>query len=219
MLTPRPRTLRIAVAAVAAVLLLVGAVKCGAGDGGESGTDATPSLPSRSVEGGATLDAKPVPMRVAVARVFNGKLRPKQTHRLERQVGRLLSSYFDAAFLGGEYPRKDFPGAFATFSGAAASRARDDMDLLTNAAASPQIERVVPRTKRARLDVLVSKRSVPGLTARVRLVFRQERVRGADLMVTVAGRLLVNKAGPGSWQIFGYDISRSAVPAAKEGRS
>ena len=45
-----------------------------------------------------------------------------------------------------------------------------------------------------------------------------EAVRGdlwGDQRVTVAGRLLINRKKSGPWQIFGYDITRSSVPAAK----
>ena len=71
------------------------------------------------------------------------------------------------------------------------------------------------RTKTARLDVLVPRRLVAGLTARIRLVFVQERTDGADQRVTVTGRLLINRKKSGPWQIFGYDITRSSVPATK----
>lgn len=182
----------------------------------EKSEEAAPSaLPSRSVGAEPTLEAKPVPTQATVAKVVGAKLNREQKERLEKQVSRVLSDYFDAAFLGGEYPRSDFSGALATFSPGAAQRATSDRALLTNASIGTSTEAVVARTKAARLDVLVPRRLVAGLTARIRLVFVQERTDGADQRVTVSGRLLMNRAKSGSWQIFGYDINRSSVPVAK----
>jgi hypothetical protein len=176
------------------------------------------ALPDRSVGATPTIEARPVPMQVSVARVAGERLRKKQRRRLERQVGRVLSEYFDAAYLAGEYPRTDFTGALATFSPGVVRRAASDRALLTNAGIGARTEAVVPRAKRARLDVLVPRRVVVGLTARVRLVFLRHQAQGPDQKVTVRGRLMLNRKKSGPWQIFGYDLSRSSAPAAKEGR-
>jgi hypothetical protein len=162
-----------------------------------------------------TLEAKPVPTQVTIARVVGAKLPKKQRDRLDRNVTRVLSHYFDDAFLGGDYPRKDFSGAFATFSHGAARRARGDRALLSNAGIGAETEAVVPRVKAARLDVLAPRRHVAGLTARMRLVFVQERADGEDQRVTVSGRLLMARKKSGPWQVFGYDVTRSSVAATK----
>ncbi len=167
------------------------------------------------MDSAATLAAKPVPMNVTVGKVAGGKLKRQQEQQIETQVSKVLSRYFDAAFLAGEYPRKDFPGAFAGFSPGAAQRAAADRVLLTNAAIGTTTEAIVPRSKQARLDLLIPKRTVAALTARVRLLFVQERADGADQLVTVEGRLMMDRKKSGAWQIFGYDVTRSAVPVAK----
>jgi hypothetical protein len=195
-------------------VLLVATAGC-TSDDDEPEETAPSALPSRSVGTEPTLAAKPVPTKVTVAKVVGGKLKRQQRERLEKQVSAVVSAYFDDAFLAGEYPRSDFSGALATFSPGAVERAASDRALLTNADIGTTTEAVVPRTKAARLDVLVPRRSVAGLTARIRLVFVQERADGADQRVTVAGRLLMNRKKSGPWQIFGYDITRSSVPAAK----
>ena len=195
-------------------MMLVVTAGCTSDD--EKPEETAPSaLPSRSVGVEPTLEARPVPTQVTVAKVVGGKLRPPQRERLEKQVSRVVSAYFDDAFLAGEYPRTDFSGALATFSPGAVERAASDRALLTNAEIGTSTETVVARTKAARLDVFLPNKFVAGLTARIRLVFVQERTDGADQRVTVAGRLLMNRKESGSWQIFGYDITRSSVPAAK----
>lgn len=199
---------------VMALLLLTGACT---GDGEEPEDSAASPLPSRSVGSSPTFEAKPVPIQVEVARVVGGRLKPKQRRTLTRQVGAVVSRYFDAAFLAGDYPRRDFADALGTFSQGAARQARSDRALLTNAAVGPEVEAVVPRAKRVWLDVLVPRRFVVGLTARFRLVFVQEQLRGADQKVAVSGRLLMRRKKSGRLQIFGYDVSRSSVPASGKG--
>jgi hypothetical protein len=182
------------------------------------GEEAAPTAaPDRSVGATPTIEARPVPMRVAVGRVVGERLRKQQRRRLERQVGRVLSGYFDDAFLAGAYPRTDFSGALARFSDGAVERAASDREVLTNAGIGAETEAVVPRAKKARLDVLVPRRVVAGLTARVRLVFLRQQTKGADQKVTVKGRLMLNRNKAGPWQVFGYDLSRSAVPAGRGG--
>lgn len=191
--------------------MLAGLAGCTGG-----GTEPAPP-PDSSVEAGQTLAARPVPLDVAVGRVRDGRLRPEQRRRLEDRVGAVVEGYFDDAFLGREYPREDaaeaFKGAFATFTGAARTVAQKDADLLTNVRSAPLTEAVAARTKRARLDVLLHRRKVRGVTARVRLAFREERRSGKDVLVSVTGRLLLTST-PSGWRIFGYDIRRSASPAA-----
>jgi hypothetical protein len=190
-------------------MLLVATAGC-------TGEDEPPSsLPSRSVEPQPVLEAKPVATDIAVGKVLGAKLGRQQRKRLEGQVSRVVSRYFDAAFLGGEYPRRDFSAAFGTFSRGAADRARGDRSLLTNAAVGATTDAVAAKAKKVRLDVLVPQRRVVGLTARVRLVFVRKSSDGADQRVTVKGRLLLDRKKSGPWQVFGYDLTRSSVPVGK----
>lgn len=211
----RPRRLRALVGALAVAIVVATA---GCTTEPETPPETAPSpLPERSVGSAPTLDAKPVPLEVTVAKVIGERLEKDQRRRLEKQVAGVLSRYFDDAYLGGDYPRRDFSGAFAAFSRGAAERAAPDRDILTNATVGSETETVVARAQQARLDVLVPRRFVVGLTARVRLVFLQERSAGADQKVTVKGRLMLSRNNADEWQIFGYDVSRSSVPAGKGG--
>lgn len=179
-----------------------------------------PATPAPPMNPGSTptLDPRPVRLKVDVVRVVGGEKRRKQVRVVERQVGRAVGAYFDGAFLGGPYPRARFPRAFDAFSRGAAAEARRDRPLLTNVGTAPRTVAVVPRKKKVLLDVLVPNRIAVAATARVRLVFVQQRERGADRRVTVTGRLLLDRAPRGGWQIFGYDLSRSAVPTGKGNR-
>lgn len=201
---------------VAAALLAFTASGC-TGDPATDEPEPTP-LPGRSVQSTPTLDPRPVPMDVALARVVGGRLPRPARVRVERQVGQVVSRYLDAAFLAGDYPRSRFPRAFDEFSAGAARSARRDRDLLTNAASGAATVAVVPKRRKVRIDALVPRRAAVGVTARVHLVFVEERTRAADRRVTVTGRLMMDRKRSGAWEIFGYDVARHSVVASKGGR-
>lgn len=213
----RPGPSRASAGSLLVVLVLVLAAAC-TGDSGRPDETLPTRPPTRSVEPTPTLEPQPVELDVAVAKVLGGKLSPRRSRELETQVGRVVGRYLEAAYLGGEYPRRDFSEALVGFSRGAAGRAVSDREILSNAAAGATTVSVVPRAEVARLDVLLAnRRLIAGLTARIRLVFVQESATGADQRVTVSGRLLLNRKRTGAWQIFGYDVSRSATPVGTGG--
>ena len=202
---------RRALAGVAAALVLAGCT----GETQQPAPPPSPSAPSAPSTGDtATLDARPVPMKVRVTRL-HGRMKKGAQQALETKVGRTLSAYFDDAFLGGSYPRSDFDGAFRTFTRGAAEDARRDTDLLTHAELGPRTESVAPRQKSAWLSVLAPNRVAAGVTARFRLVYEAALAGDSEQRVTVQGRLLLTREVSGDWQVFGYDVRRNAVPTGK----
>lgn len=148
-------------------------------------------------------------MDVRVTRVSGTLANPRRAV-LVRAVGRTISAYFDAAFLAGDYPRTDFDDAFSSFSKGAAERAERDRDLLTTGDLGGSTDSVTPQRKEVSLSVLAANGAASGVTAHIRLVFVADR--GArPWRVTTSGRLLLTR-NSGRWEIFGYDVTRSAVP-------
>lgn len=168
--------------------------------------EASPS--SRATEAQPTLEAKPVPFEVSIARVVGDRIKAPQRQALKRKVGRVVQRYVEQAFLAGEYPRSGFYPALSSFTDGARKQAWQHRDLVTNAAVAQKVERIVPRRTSARLFALVPNRTVAGVTARLRVVFTQEMVRGADQRVVVSGRLVLARNRKNAWQIFGYDLQR-----------
>jgi hypothetical protein len=154
-------------------------------------------------------------VKVRVTRVA-GRMRPKDQEVLADKVGSVVSAYFDDAFLGGDYPRSDFDGAFATFSAGAAKQAQRDRDLLSNSVLGPTTESVVARRQTAYLSVLAPHKVAAGVTARVDLRFVADRGDEPAKEVTVKGRLMLTRKDDGGWKIFGYDLTQSAS-AVEEG--
>jgi hypothetical protein len=165
--------------------------------------------PTPSAESTATLEPAPVPARVRVTRV-SGRMKQRDQEVLADNVGKVVTRYFDDAFLGGDHPRDSFEDAFATFTRGAAGRASRQQGLLTNRRLAPTTEAVVPRRQTAYLSVLAPHRIAAGVTAKVHLRYLAQRAEDRpDVAVTVKGRLVLTRKGSGGWVIFGYDLTRS----------
>ena len=193
--------------------LLTAAAGCTDDAAPSASSSAGSSAPS-SAEPTATTTPVPdsVPLKVVVTRV-SGKLPAASRPALEANVGRTVSAYVDAAFLGGDYPRSDFSGSFGTFTPGAAKDARRDQDLLTNAPLGPSTASVRATRRTAYLSVLAPYKVAAGVTAKVDLVFLVDRGDRPAQRVRLAGRLLLTRAdNDGQWAVFGYDLPRSVTP-------
>jgi hypothetical protein len=155
------------------------------------------------------MNAKPVHLRIRVTRVA-GKLKQSDRTALEHNVGKVVSGYFNAAYLGGDYPRSDFGKAFRAFSKGAAQRARHDKDLLSNAALGSTTQSVTAKKATAYLSVLAPNKVAAGVDARITLVYVADRGDKPAQQVQVTGRLMLTRKKSGGWQIFGYHVARSA---------
>jgi hypothetical protein len=163
----------------------------------------------------ASVPPASVPLKVVVTRVL-GTLPASSRPALEANVAKAVSTYVDAAFLSGDYPRSDFGDSFASFTRGAARDARRDQDLLTNHELGPTTESVRATRGTAYLSVLAPYKVAAGVTAKVDLVFVVDRGDQAAQRVRLAGRLLLTRnADAGGWSIFGYDLHRSATPRSE----
>lgn len=156
------------------------------------------------------------PMTVKVATV-SGRLAKPARSAVRHTVVKPVAAYIDAAFLG-NYPRTDFDDAFDSFSDGAAHTARRDRDLLTNFDLGASTVSVGMEQRQLLLSVLAPNGSAAGATARIRVVYVVDQGEAGETRVTIAGRLLLSAKRSGEWEIFGYDLARSAVPTTKEDR-
>jgi hypothetical protein len=191
-------------------LVLVALMLCG----GVACTGGSPS-PRPPAGGTPTSSGAPkpdsAPFRVRVTRV-SGHLSPAGRAALAHEVGATLTSYVDAAFLSGRYPRSDFSDAFASFTPGAAAQARQQLGLLTNRQLGPSTVSVRAVRRTAALSVLAPSSVAAGVTARVDLDLLVKRSAGSPQRVRLTGRLLLTRLAGGRWAIFGYDVARSDTP-------
>jgi hypothetical protein len=157
-------------------------------------------------EAQASLASRPAPTRTTIHRVF-GRLPDARRKTVRQQVGAVVDRWWEAAYLGGPYPRGTFPSAFPGFTDAAEGRARADKVLLTNRTLGPRIDSVTARRRSVVLDILAAGGQARTVTAHVLLRFDTTGRRAGT--TTVRGRLFLTRKR-GAWRIFGYDIAKGA---------
>lgn len=199
---------------VVCAVLLLAATGCTSAPEASPPTPKQPTDNSRTAGTTTTLKPEPRPLEVSVTRVA-GTLAKSSRASLQHNVGAVIETYFDHAFVGGRYPRADFGNAFSSFSRGAARMARSDRDLLTNRVLGPSTESVAAVEQKAYLSVLAPHRVAAGVTARISLELVADRGDRPDRRVRLTGRLLLSRDRSGGWQIFGYDVAQSAVPLGK----
>ncbi|HSU00903.1 MAG TPA: hypothetical protein VLK03_00010 [Nocardioides sp.] len=153
-----------------------------------------------------TLASNPVETTTKIHRVF-GRLPEQRRKAVRREVGAVVDRWWDAAYLGGTYPRSSFPSAFPGFTAAAEKRARSDKALLTNLTRGPHVDAVTARKRAVSLDILATGGRPRAVTAHVVLRFDSQGDRAGSTVVR--GRLFLTHRR-GAWRIFGYDLAKGA---------
>ncbi|MET1059851.1 MAG: hypothetical protein ABWX84_09650 [Nocardioides sp.] len=190
----------------ALLVLALGAGAC-SGDGGDDAAD--PS--SASSAAGQT--ARPeVKLRVRVG-TLAGELQRQRRRAVAKDVGRVVDRWFEAAYLGGDYPRKSFQDSWPGFTAGARDLAHRDRTLTSNALLGERVDAVRATAKDVKVDVFSPKRRPAGATARFRLVFRT--TGKAERRVVVNGRLMLTRV-KGTWRVFGFDVKRMATPVGAD---
>ena len=126
--------------------------------------------------------------------------------RVKAAVTDVIDPWFDGAFLG-DFPRTDWTAAFASFTRDAAGDAEHrDLDLLTNAGISSQIDSATATRRRVRLTVFAAGGHPKGATAHFVLEFKTSG--GLAESMRLRGDLYLSKV-KGEWKIFGYDVDQA----------
>ena len=191
----------------ALLLVALAAGGCSKGDGDDNAAS-DPASP--------TATSQPAPPDVKIrARVGTvaGELPRQRRKMVARQVGRVVDRWFDAAYVGGDYPRSSFKDAWPGFTAGARALAHRDRKLTSNTLLGKRIDGARATTKNVYVDVFSPKQRLAGATARFRLVFRT--TGKAERRVLVTGRLVLTKA-KGKWKVFGFDMTRTAVPVGAD---
>jgi outer membrane murein-binding lipoprotein Lpp len=138
----------------------------------------------------------------------SGRLKPKAAEKVVAQIAPVVDGWFDAAYLSGDYPRKDFTQAFPGFTKGAAHDAKQDAALMTNKEIGADMDSVSAEVKEVDVDLLAAHRKAAGATARFTLVFKTAGSYANQ--VSVKGQLFLTKGDDGKWRVFGYKVTRSS---------
>jgi hypothetical protein len=186
---------------VASLIIVLALTAGGCRDGDRA---AAPPAPHSSESSPTAAAPKPVRTKLTVGTV-TGHLAKKEQRRVVAAAGRVVDRWFEAAYLGDDYPRRRVDKAFAGFTPGARSQAHADRALLTNEDIGRRIDAAIASRRLVQVDVLAVRGRAAGLTARFTLdlattgkVTRKVRVRG---------RLFLTRTERG-WQVFGYDVSK-----------
>ena len=205
--TPPSRAVRRshALAEAGVLLVLALAVTLAACSGDSSDPSAGPGDPGTSEPAGATdAPAPPVETEAAMGRV-TGQLPQEKRSKVRDQVAHAVDAWFDAAYVGGDYPRDDFADAWPGFTTGAQAEAQGDKALMSNQDIGATIAGVEATARKVTVDVLAVKGKPSGATARFVLKFRTDG--DVQRKVEVRGRLFLTPEADG-WHIFGYDVTK-----------
>lgn len=196
---PRARPGRSVASGLCVVLALALVSGC------SGGAEPEPSADPSSVTAEPTSTRGAAPTRVRMGHVL-GRLPAARREALRGQIVEVVDAWWEASFLGGDYPRSSFPSAFPGFTKGAEARARRDKHLMSNRELGPRIDSVVAVRRRVTLDVVSVDRRPRSVTARFVLAFETTGEEAGT--TTVRGRLFLTRP-QGQWQVFGYDVSRA----------
>jgi len=186
-------------AGTAATLLVLALVAGGCQDDAEPSADPTPSA--------STSVAPPAKTAVTYGRV-TGKLPTADRKRLAAKVGAVVDGWMDAAYVGGDYPRRGFSDAWPGFTPGARDEARHDRALMSNADIGRRVDTVDATRRRVRIDALAVRKRPVGVTAHVLLDFAT--TGKVKRKVRVQGRLYLTHRD-GGWRVFGYDVTKGGA--------
>jgi hypothetical protein len=146
----------------------------------------------------------PVETEATMGKV-TGRLPQEKRSKVRQQVAHAVDAWFDAAYVGGDYPRNDFADAWPGFTTGAESEARGDKALMSNQDIGADIAGVEATARQVTVDVLAVKGKPSGATARFVLKFHTDG--DVQRKVEVRGRLFLTPESDG-WHIFGYDVTK-----------
>lgn len=173
---------------------------CSGDDKSDKSDDKPTPSPSQTA-----VTPKPVVVDARIG-LIRGRMQAKQRAPLVNDIAKVVDDWFEAAYLAGSYPRRDFTRAFPAFTAGAARQAKADRKLMSNAGIGPRIDGADARAKVVRVDVLAGNKLPAAVTARFRLVFRTNG--DYERKITIDGRLFLTRGKERHWRVFGYDVTK-----------
>lgn len=199
---PPGSTWRRLVGAAATVSALALTAAC---SGGSSSSGGAPSTGGPSATDGSS-GAPDTLQTTALLGKVEGKLPKAKRSAVRKQVAQAVDAWFDAAYVGGSYPRSDFADSWPGFTSGAQADARQDERVMSNASIGSQISGVEPTARKVTVDVLAVKGHPRGATARFVLKFRTSG--DVQRRIEISGRLFLTPGDNGGWRIFGFDVAK-----------
>lgn len=200
------RVRRALAAPVLALTLTTGLAGCTDDDGGGAGPGAGGGDNLSSAD--RSKSERSAVATTATYGAVTGRLARDRRANLKRAVTEVVDSYFDAAYVGGRWPRSRVGRAFPHFTDGAEANARRDARVLSNQVVGKRLRAVQATKRKVVLDVLALDGKPVAVTARFVLGF--ETRGGGSRSEEVRGRLFLTRPGD-TWRVFGYDVTRGGA--------
>ncbi|MEZ0581166.1 hypothetical protein [Nocardioides sp. MH1] len=184
---------------------MLGAVIALTGCSGDDGDQ--PDGSSTSGSGTGATEHRGIDTRVEVGDVV-GRLGKGAAKEAAAKVAKVVDTWLDGAYVGGDFPRSSLGDAFGDFTDDAARSATKQKALMSNVAVGAKVDEVTAVRRVVSVDLLAPKGKLAGATAHVNLVMKLS----GDVNRTdqVRGRLVLTPTKKG-WRIFGFDVDRGEV--------
>lgn len=188
------------------VAILSAALSVAACSGGGDDDDPAGAPPSGGSQASTATDNEPPPVETdATLGQVRGQLPKGKRSKVRQQVAHAVDEWFDAAYVGGAYPRNDFSTSWPGFTTGAKADAEGDKALMSNQDIGTDISAVKATARRVSVDVLAVRGHAQGATARFVLKFKTDG--DVQRKIEVSGRLFLTPS-PDGWRIFGYDVTK-----------
>lgn len=191
------------------VLTLLAGLAAGCSSGGSD--EADPAAGPTASASATDPAAGALTTNATVRRISGGRLSPKERTVLRDRITERVDAWFEAAYLGGDYPRTDFGGAFDVFTPAARVRALEDRNLMSNRGVGTTTYAVRALARRVTIDALAVRGRVSAVTVKFRLGMARAGESGAERSERVSGHLYLTRSPADGWQVFGYDVQRGVI--------
>ena len=199
---PPVRAVRRSELLVVAILSAALSVAACSGDDG----DPPATSPSGGSQASTATDDGPAPVETsATLGKVRGQLPKAKRSKVRQQVAHAVDEWFDAAYVGGDYPRNDFSTSWPGFTTGAKTDAEGDKALMSNQDIGADVSAVRATARRVSVDVLAVRGHAQGATARFVLKFKTDG--DVRRKIEVSGRLFLTPS-PDGWRIFGYDVTK-----------
>ncbi len=187
------------------VAILSAALSVAACSGGGDDDDPAATPPSGGSGASTATDAPPPVETDATLGKVRGQLPKGKRSKVRQQVAHAVDEWFDAAYVGGDYPRNDYSNSWPGFTTGAKADAEGDKALMSNQDIGTEVSSVRATARRVSVDVLAVRGHAQGATARFVLKFKTDG--DVQRKIEVSGRLFLTPS-PEGWRIFGYDVTK-----------
>ncbi|MBF4160900.1 hypothetical protein [Nocardioides acrostichi] len=189
-----------------ALVVVVTVLLMGVAGGCSSDEDAGPAGRGHQ-DAGTQATHRDVRTHVVVGQV-TGLLKRQQREQVAGRVAAVVDRWWEASFVGVDYPHRRFRSSFPGFTPGARDQAFAQRDVMTARRIGSRIDGLHALRRRVAVDVLAVGGRPRSATARVRMDL--QTTGGLEQRIRVQGQLFLTLSK--GWKVFGFDVTQQPMP-------